>query len=194
MRTDSENYVPLRWVKLIGLVVHHQLNIDIRVLLDVGFSIIGLIVSLPVLCLLLIVGWFYTRSPVFRLFWYPVQENRTALIAISFALGFAVDLFSDTMALHSAASVTAAFFRFPIMRFVFGVNLEFQNFRISGATRVQQFSFLALLIGVHHLAFFALEIFSLSNLLLILKRIVLTGVSTFVFSILIAALFVRRRT
>ena len=128
------------------------------------------------------------------LFWYPVQENRTVLLAISFALGFAVDLFSDTMALHSAASVTAAFFRFPIMRFVFGVNLEFQNFRISGSTRVQQFSFLALLIGVHHLAFFTLEIFSLSNLLLILKRIVFTGVSTFVFSVLIAALFVRRRT
>ena len=128
------------------------------------------------------------------LFWYPVQENRTSLITICFLLGFAVDLFSDTMALHSAASVTAAFFRFPIMRFVFGVNLEFQNFRISGSTRVQQFSFLALLIVVHHLAFFALEIFSLSNLLLILKRIVLTGVSTFVFSVLIAALFSRRRT
>ena len=127
------------------------------------------------------------------LFWYPVQENRTVLLAISFALGFAVDLFSDTMALHSAASVTAAFFRFPIMRFVFGVNLEFQNFRISGSTRVQQFSFLALLIGVHHLAFFTLEIFSLSNLLLILKRIVLTSTSTFVFSVLIAALFSRRR-
>ena len=37
----------------------------IRVL-DIVFSIIGLLVSLPVLCLLLIVGWFYTRSPVFR--------------------------------------------------------------------------------------------------------------------------------
>ena len=37
----------------------------IRVL-DIVFSIIGLIVSLPVLFLLLIVGWFYTRSPVFR--------------------------------------------------------------------------------------------------------------------------------
>ncbi len=127
------------------------------------------------------------------LFWYPVQENRTALIAISFLLGFAVDLFSDTMAIHAAATLTTAFFRYPIMRFVFGVNLEFQNFRISRSTRVQQYSFLALLIGVHHLAFFVLEIFSLSNLLLILVRVILTGISTFVFSVLLAALFSRRK-
>ena len=126
-------------------------------------------------------------------YWYPVQDNRTVLIGIAFLLGFTVDLFSDTMALHAAASVTTAFFRYPIMRFVFGVNLEFQNFRISNSTRVQQFSFLALLIGIHHLTFFVLEIFALSNLLLILKRVVLTGISTFVFSVLLAALFSRRR-
>ena len=126
-------------------------------------------------------------------YWFPVQENRTALLGIAFLLGFGVDLFSDTMALHTAAAVTTAFFRYPIMRFVFGVNLEFQNFRISNSTRVQQYSFLALLIGIHHLTFFVLEIFSLSNLLLILKRVVLTGISTFVFSVLLAALFSRRR-
>lgn len=130
---------------------------------------------------------------VLFLFWYPVQENRTTLITTSFLLGFAVDLFSDTTALHAAAAVTTAYFRYPIMRFVFGVNLEFQNFRISSSTRVQQLSFLALLIGVHHLTFFVLEIFSLSNLLIILKRLVLTGISTFVFSTLLAALFSRRK-
>ncbi len=126
-------------------------------------------------------------------FWFPVQENRTVLIGIGFLLGFCVDLFSDTMALHTAAALTTAFFRYPIMRFVFGVNMEFQNFRISNSTRVQQYSFLALLIGIHHLTFFVLEIFSLSNLLLILKRVLLTGVSTFVFSVLLAALFSRRK-
>ena len=126
-------------------------------------------------------------------FWYPIQENRTVLIGIGFLLGFSIDLFSDTMALHTAAAVTTAFLRYPIMRFVFGVNMEFQNFRISSSTRVQQYSFLALLIVIHHLTFFMMEIFSLSNLLLILKRVVLTGVSTFVFSVLLAALFSRRK-
>jgi hypothetical protein len=126
-------------------------------------------------------------------FWYPVQENRTVLIGLAFLLGFSIDLFSDTMALHTAAALTTAFFRYPIMRFVFGVNMEFQNFRIANSTRVQQYSFLALLIGIHNLTFFGLEIFSLPNLLLILKRILFTGVSTFIFGVLLISLFSRRK-
>ncbi|MBC2837787.1 rod shape-determining protein MreD [Robiginitalea sp. SC105] len=127
------------------------------------------------------------------LYWFPVKENRTTLILAAFLLGFTVDLFSDTMALHTCASLTAAFLRYPLMRFVFGVNMEFQNFRLSNSTRVQQFTFLALLIIVHHLVFFSLEIFSLSNLLLILKRVVFTGLGTLVFSILLASLFAIRK-
>ncbi len=127
------------------------------------------------------------------LYWYPVRENRTLLIAVAFALGFAIDLFSDTMAMHTAATLTAAALRFPLMRFVFGVNLEFQNFRISNSTRVQQITFLALLIVVHHLVFYTLEIFSLTNLLLILKRVFLNGLGTFVFSILLVSLFAVRK-
>jgi rod shape-determining protein MreD len=128
------------------------------------------------------------------LYWYPVREKRTLLIGIAFLLGFAIDLFSDTMALHTAATLTIAYLRPYLMRFVFGVNLEFQNFRLGNSTRVQQITFLALLIGVHHLVFFLLEIFSLTNLLLILKRVVLTGLCTFIFSVLLSALFSVRKT
>lgn len=127
------------------------------------------------------------------LYWYPLQEKRTRLLAIAFLLGFSVDLFSDTIAMHAAAALTVAFARLSLMRFVFGVNLEFQNFRLSNSTRVQQFTFLALLITLHHLVFFSLEIFSLTNLLLILKRAVLTGLATFVFSVILASLFAVRR-
>ncbi len=127
------------------------------------------------------------------LYWYPIRENRTALILAAFLLGFTIDLFSDTMALHTIATLTAAFLRYPLMRFVFGVNMEFQNFRLSNSTRVQQFIFLALLVLVHHLVFFSLEIFSLTNLLLILKRVIVTGLGTIVFSVLLAILFAARR-
>lgn len=128
------------------------------------------------------------------LYWYPVREKRTLFIGIAFLLGFTIDLFSDTMALHTAAALTTAYLRPYLMRFVFGVNLEFQNFRLGNSTRVQQITFLALLIGVHHLVFFLLEIFSLTNLLLILKRVVFTGLCTFIFSVLLSALFSVRKT
>lgn len=35
-------------------------------LLDIIFSIMGLLIGLPILCVLLIIGWFDTGSPIFR--------------------------------------------------------------------------------------------------------------------------------
>lgn len=123
------------------------------------------------------------------LFWYPIKENRAAFIVISFLLGFCIDLFSDTLALHAAATVTVAYIRPTIMRFVFGVNYEFQSFKLSNSTRAQQITFLALLIITHHLIFFMLESFSLSNMLLILKKIVFTSLATLILCLLFGSLF-----
>ncbi len=123
------------------------------------------------------------------LFWYPIKENRLLFIGLGFLLGLVIDLFSDTLALHSAATVTIAYLRPAVMRFVFGVNYEFQSFRLSNTTRVQQFTFLALIILVHHSIFFALEIFSLANLLLILKKVVFTSMGSIILCLLLSSLF-----
>jgi len=64
------------------------------------------------------------------LFWFPIKENRAVFIGLSFLLGLAVDIFSDTLAFHAAATVTIAYLRPAIMRFVFGINLEFQSFKL----------------------------------------------------------------
>ncbi len=123
------------------------------------------------------------------LYWYPVKENRGLFIGIGFLLGLAIDFFSDTMALHAASTVTIAYLRPAIMRFVFGVNYEFQGFKLSSATKAQQITFLALLIIAHHVIFFTLEIFSLANLLLILKKVVFTVSATLILSLLFGSLF-----
>ncbi|MCE2613141.1 rod shape-determining protein MreD [Flavobacteriaceae bacterium D16] len=123
------------------------------------------------------------------LFWYPIKENRMLFIGLGFVLGLVIDIFSDTLALHSAASVTIAYLRPAMMRFVFGVNYEFQSFRLSNTTLVQQFTFLALLILVHHVVFYSLEIFSLANLLLILKKVVFNVLGSIVMCTLLSSLF-----
>ncbi len=123
------------------------------------------------------------------LYWYPIKENRNFFIALGFLLGFAIDFFSDTMALHAAATLTIAYLRPTIMRFVFGVNYEFQSFRLSNSTRIQQFTFLALLVIAHHAIFFTLEIFSFSNLLLLFKKVVFNGVATLILCLLFISLF-----
>ncbi|NAS12827.1 rod shape-determining protein MreD [Poritiphilus flavus] len=123
------------------------------------------------------------------LYWYPIKENRPVFLGIGFLLGLAIDFFSDTMALHAASTVTIAYLRPTIMRFVFGVNYEFQSFKLSNTTRAQQITFLALLVVAHHIIFFSLEIFSLSNLLLILKKVLFTGSATLVLCLLFGSLF-----
>lgn len=123
------------------------------------------------------------------LYWYPVKESKAVLIVLGFFLGLVIDIFSDTLALHAVATVTIAYLRPVIMRFCFGVNFEFQTFKLSNTTKAQQITFLALLIIVHHLIFFSLEIFNLSNILLILKKVVATVSLSFVLCLLFSVLF-----
>jgi hypothetical protein len=128
---------------------------------------------------------------VIFLYWYPLRENVAVFLITSFFLGFTIDLFSDTMALHSAAIVTAAFSRPVLMRFCFGANFEFQGFTFKNTTRLQRMTFLGLLIVFHHLIFFSLELLSLSHILLILKKVLFTAIATFIISLLLSSLFAK---
>ena len=123
------------------------------------------------------------------LYWYPIKQRRAIFLLISFLLGLTIDIFSDTVAFHATATVTLAYLRPPIMRFVFGVNYEFQSFKLSNTTKAQQITFLALLIIGHHTIFFLLEIFSLDHLLLLLKKIVFTGAGSVLICLLFTSLF-----
>lgn len=123
------------------------------------------------------------------LYWYPIKENRAAFIGLSFLLGISIDFFSDTMALNAASTITIAYLRPAIMRFVFGINYEIQSFKLSNTTRAQQFTFLALLILVHHLVYFSLEIFSIANILLIVKKVLSIGLASLILCLLFGSLF-----
>ncbi|WP_350289995.1 rod shape-determining protein MreD [uncultured Croceitalea sp.] len=124
-------------------------------------------------------------------YWYPLRENTAIFLLVSFLLGFSIDLFSDTMAIHSAAILTIAFARPVLMRFCFGANFEFQGFTFKNTTQVQRMTFLGLLIGFHHLIFFSLELLSFSHLLLILKKVLFTGIATFLICLLLSSLFAK---
>ncbi|MFS4468558.1 rod shape-determining protein MreD [Maribacter sp. 2210JD10-5] len=130
---------------------------------------------------------------VLFLYWYPIKENRTSFIAISFLLGLLIDIFSDTLAINAAATVTIAYVRPTIMRFVFGVNYEFQSFKLNNSTKAQQFTFLALLIIIHHAVFYTLEIFSFSNILIIVKKTLIIGLASLILCLLFSTLFSTRK-
>lgn len=122
-------------------------------------------------------------------YWYPLKSNRAVFMITSFFLGFIIDIFSDTLAIHSVAALTVAYARPVIMRFCFGVNYEFQNFSFKNTTKVQRITFLALLILVHQVVFFSLEVLSFSHILLILKKVLTTGIVTLILCTLFSSLF-----
>ncbi|MBO0321463.1 rod shape-determining protein MreD [Muricauda sp. CAU 1633] len=134
-------------------------------------------------------GYINPMVYVIFFYWYPIKGNRALFMVISFLLGFIIDIFSDTLALHSIASLTVAYARPVLMRFCFGVNYEFQNFSFKNTTKVQRLTFLGLLILIHQMVFFSLEILSISHFLLILKKVFTTGIVTLVLCTLFSSLF-----
>ncbi|MFK5973339.1 MAG: rod shape-determining protein MreD [Flavobacteriaceae bacterium] len=138
-------------------------------------------------------GYINPMVYIMFLYWYPIKENRFIFIGVSFLLGLSIDFLSDTMAIHTAAIITIAYLRPTIMRFVFGVNYEFQSFRLGNSSKVQQITFLALLIVVHHFVFFTLEIFNFENMLFVLKKVISIGLATLVLCLLFSSLFSVRK-
>lgn len=122
-------------------------------------------------------------------YWYPIKVNRGLFLLVAFLMGFIVDVFSDTLALHTIASLTVAYARPVMMRFCFGVNYEFQNFSFKNTTKVQRLTFLGLLILVHQIVFFSLEALSISHFVLILKKVFATGIVTLIVCALFSSLF-----
>lgn len=137
--------------------------------------------------------WGFINPMIYVLFiyWYPLQNNRTIFLMIGFVLGITIDLFSDSMALHTAATVTAIYIRPFLVRFCFGANFEPQGFGLKNVTRLQRYALLALIVGVHHLVYFSLEIFSFAHFLLILKKLFFISLGTLVVGVLIHTLFSR---
>jgi len=134
-------------------------------------------------------GSIYPFVYILFFYWYPMHKNRSVFLLVSFFLGFVIDLFSDTLALNAVASLTVAYARPTLLRFCFGVNFDYQGFTFKSSTLVQRMTFLMFLALLHHLVFFSLEILSFSHILLILKKILFTGILTFISCTLLSSLF-----
>lgn len=107
---------------------------------------------------------------------FPLDGNRSLLIFLSFLLGLSVDIFDDSGGVHAAASVFIAYLRSSILKFSFGVSYEYNMTKISKAPLIEQFTYISLMVLAHHIVLFALEIFNLSHILLLLKSTLFSGI------------------
>jgi len=124
---------------------------------------------------------------------FPIKNNRLLFIFISFLLGLSVDLFLDSGGIHAAACVSIAYIRPAILRFSFGTIYEHQTIKFSSTEFGQRFSYFSIIILIHHLILFSLEIFNSSKIILILKKTLFSSIFTIILCLLITILFSRKK-
>ena len=123
---------------------------------------------------------------------FPVDGNKTLLIFSSFLLGFCLDIFVDSIGIHAAASVFIAYIRPLVLKFSFGVSYEYNMIKINKAPQGAKFAYVSVMVLLHHFILFALEIFSFSHILLIIRSTLLSGIFSVVLIMCILLLFSKK--
>ena len=116
-------------------------------------------------------------------------------LMIAFFLGFCVDLFYGTMGMHMAACTFMGFARPGILRFMqprdgyeFGQQPTMQDMG-----KMWFLSYAAILIIVHHLVIFFLEIFTFSEIGWTMLRVLFSAAATLLLVVVTQFLFYRTR-
>nr|WP_299227225.1 rod shape-determining protein MreD [uncultured Psychroserpens sp.] len=120
---------------------------------------------------------------------FPVNNNRTLFLFLSFMLGLFVDIFSDSGGVNAAACVTIAFIRPAVLKFTFGMIYEHQNIKFNNTEFGNRIIYFSILTVIHHFVMFLLEVFNISNIILILQKTLFSSIFTIILCILISILF-----
>ena len=123
---------------------------------------------------------------------FPFDGNKTLLILLSFLLGLCIDLFSDSGGVHAAACVLIGFLRPILLKFSFGVSYQYNAVKLNKVTFKERMLYITLMVFIHHFMLFSLEIFSTSLIVLILKSILFSGISSTLLILCILLLFKRK--
>ena len=89
---------------------------------------------------------------------FPIKNNRTLFIFVSFLLGLTIDIFSDSGGIHAAACVSIAYVRPVILKFSFGTVYEYQTIKFDTVEFSSKFIYIIIMTVIHHFILFSLEI------------------------------------
>lgn len=120
---------------------------------------------------------------------FPVKNNRMIFLLLSFLLGLLIDICLDSGGIHAAATLTIAYIRPVVLKFIFGAVYEHQTVKFSSVDFGQRISYIAIITIVHHFILFSLEIFNFSKILLVLKNTLFSGIFTIILCLLITLIF-----
>ncbi len=126
----------------------------------------------------------------------PFRIQRPLLILCGLALGLTMDAFMNTMGMHAIACVLIAYLRPFIINILapqggFEMVQKAPSFRTMG---VAQFSvYTLILVSIHHVVYFTLEVFGFAGFFYLLLKILLSVMVSTGLILLYEMLFVSRR-
>jgi rod shape-determining protein MreD len=158
-------------------------------------NIIRFLVLVPVQVLILnninFGGYINPYLYVYFILLLPFEIPGWLLLISAFIMGYGIDLFSHTPGLHTAATVLMAFFRPVVIRSV-GSRKDYESGMqpsISDLGLVWFLTYSIILIFIHHLAFFYLEVFRFSNFFDTAERVIFSTLFSLIFVIITQYLF-----
>ena len=110
----------------------------------------------------------------------PFETPDWLVLLLGFFIGLTIDMFTDTLGMHTSASVFAAFIRKFILRIIAprdGYEASFKpTFRQMGFSWFLAYA--SILIFAHHFMLFFLEIFRLSDFFFTFLKVIFSSVFT----------------
>ena len=129
---------------------------------------------------------------IFFIAYFPLKNNRTFFIFCAFIFGLIIDVFSDTHAIHPAATLTIAFLRPYFLKLYFGMAYEHQVVKFNSIELRQNLFYLLSIILIHHLILFGMEIFDISKTSLVIKNTFKTAIFTLITIYILFELIIKR--
>lgn len=125
----------------------------------------------------------------------PLETPRWLLLVLGFVLGYAIDYYSHSIGINIFSTVLVAYLRPVIIQYVIPKLEPGPDVRIS----IKQLGFksfltyVGILVIIHHITLFYLEIFRLSYFFTTLKHAILSSVFTIILILISQYLFYSRK-
>ncbi len=120
----------------------------------------------------------------------PIMMPRWADLLLGFCLGFMLDVFSDTLGMHTFATVLIVYLRQPLLRvFVNEEDKLIKAVNVYNLGFMVNLKYVSLITFIHHTVLFALEAFSMVFWWRTLLCIILSSLCSTLFMLVIQHIF-----
>lgn len=125
----------------------------------------------------------------------PINTPNWLLLLLGFGTGITIDLFSNTMGMHAAATTLLAFMRPQVLKLIRpSGDYQPEDKPTLGYMGFRWFiTYISLLIIVHHLCFFFLETLGFPQIIFILTKIIVSTLLSISLIVVSEYLFIRKK-